>query len=64
MKTPLEKPKKIIITKPPKKNGPIGKDLFKQAFLAIIIFFVLVSLYSMISGVDKPEETSLSNLAQ
>ena len=61
------KPKKIIITKPPKGGGtlPPGQTLLKQALLALVIFFSLVSIYSFISDASKSvEEISLSTLAQ
>jgi cell division protease FtsH len=60
------KPRKIIITKPPKKGGNTpGMGLLKQFFLALLIFLLLVSLYSSISGRAEPtEEISLSSLAQ
>jgi len=60
------KPKKIIITKPPRKGGtPPGRDLLRQAFLAFVIFFSLVSLYLLVSNNSKSaEEISLSVLAQ
>jgi len=60
------KPKKIIITKPPRKAGlPPNRTIFGQAFLALIIFLFLVSLYSLISDTSKAvEEISLSTLAQ
>ena len=60
------KPKKIIITKPPKGGStPPGQALLKQALLALVIFFSLVSIYSFISDASKSvEEISLSTLAQ
>ena len=60
------KSKKIIITKPPRKGGlPPGRGLLRQGLLAIIIFFLLVSVYSLISDTSKSlEEMSLSTLAQ
>ena len=66
MKMLPNKPKKIIITKPPRKAGlPPNRTIFGQAFLALIIFLFLVSLYSLISDTSKAvEEISLSTLAQ
>ncbi|MDP2641799.1 MAG: ATP-dependent zinc metalloprotease FtsH [bacterium] len=66
MKLTSPKGKKIIITKPPKKGGtPPGRGLLGQAMLAILIFFLLVSLYSLFFGASKSaEEVSLSMLAQ
>ena len=60
------KPKKIIITKTPKGGGtPPGQTLLRQVLLALVIFFALVSIYSLISDASKPvEEISLSTLAQ
>ncbi|MDP3763087.1 MAG: ATP-dependent zinc metalloprotease FtsH [bacterium] len=60
------KPRKSVITKPPKKGGTSpGRGLLKQTFLALIIFLSLVSLYSLISDTSRSlEEVSLSTLAQ
>ena len=60
------KPKKIIITKSPKKGAtPPGRALLGQVFLALIIFLFLVSLYSLVFDTSKSvEEVSLSTLAQ
>jgi len=60
------KPKKIIITKPTKKGGTRpGGDLLRQAFLAFVIFFALVSIYLLITDNSKSaEELSLSVVAQ
>ncbi|MBI2673966.1 MAG: ATP-dependent zinc metalloprotease FtsH [Candidatus Zambryskibacteria bacterium] len=60
------KPKKIITTKSPKGGDtPPGQILLKQALLALVIFFSLVSIYSFISDVSQSvEEISLSTLAQ
>jgi len=60
------KSKKIIITKPPRKGGlPPTRGFLRQGLLAIIIFFLLVSVYSLISDTSKSlEEMSLSTLAQ
>ncbi len=52
--------KKIIITKPPK--GPGG--LLNQGVLAIIVFLLLISAYSLLSGAgSNKEEISISDLA-
>jgi len=66
MKGFFNKPKKIIITKSPKKGGtPPGRALLGQALLALVIFFFMVSLYSFISDTSKSaEEIPLSTLAQ
>ncbi|MDO8569632.1 MAG: ATP-dependent zinc metalloprotease FtsH [bacterium] len=60
------KPKKIIITKPPKRGNPSpGGALLRQIFLGLIIFFSLVSIYSLISDASKSvEEIPLSTLAE
>ncbi len=60
------KPRKSIITKPPKKGGiSPSRGLLKQTLFALIIFLSLVSLYSLISGTSRSlEEVSLSTLAQ
>ena len=63
---PLNKPKKIIINKPSKGGStPPGRAFIKQALLALLIFFSLASIYSLISDASKSvEEISLSALAQ
>ena len=63
---PPNKNKKSIITKPPKVSGtPPGRALLRQAFLALIIFFSLVSIYSFVRDSSKSvEEISLSTLAE
>lgn len=59
-------PKKIIITKPPKKgNPPPTRTLLGQIFLGFVIFLSLMSLYSFLIGTSKSaEEIPLSALAQ
>ena len=61
----IKKTKKIIISKTSKKGGrPPGRGLLGQALLALIIFLVLASAYSLFSGIsNKVEEISLSQLA-
>ncbi|MDO8565429.1 MAG: ATP-dependent zinc metalloprotease FtsH [bacterium] len=61
----LKKTKKIIISKTSKKGGgPPGRGLLGQALLALIVFLVLASAYSLFSGISKKvEEISLSELA-
>src|SRR3989344_6250694 len=61
-----KKSRKIIITKPPRKGGlPPARGLLSQALLTLVIFFALVSLYSIISGTSSPvEEIPFSTLAQ
>src|SRR3989344_741975 len=62
---PNNKDKKLISPKPPKKVVPPGHGLLSQAFLALVIFLFLVSIYSLYSGSSKSaEEVSLSTLAQ
>ena len=63
---PPNKNKKSIITKPPKGgSAPPGRALLRQAFLALIIFFSLVSIYSFVRDSSKSvEEISLSTLAE
>jgi cell division protease FtsH len=59
-KEPLKIVIKKVAPKGPTSRGPVG-----QAFLALIIFFLLVTLYSMFSGVGKKlEEISLSELSR
>ena len=66
MKGFSNKPKKFIVPKPPKGgNTPPGWVLLRQAFLALIIFFSLVSIYSFVRDSSRDvEEISLSALAQ
>ena len=58
--------KKFFISKPSKKGGtPPGRSLLGQAFLALLIFLLLVSAYSLISDKSREiQEISLSALAQ
>ncbi len=60
----LKKTKKIIISKTPKKGGmPPGRGLLAQATLAVIIFMLLASTYSLFSGFSPDlEKISLSEL--
>ena len=64
MEDGLKKTKKIII----KKTGggmPGGTGFWQQAFLAVVIFFLLSSLYSALSSERQVKnEISLSELAQ
>lgn len=64
MEDGLKKTKKIII----KKTGggmPGGTGFWQQAFLAVVIFFLLSSLYSALRGERQVKnEISLSELAQ
>ncbi|MEK7227576.1 MAG: ATP-dependent zinc metalloprotease FtsH [Patescibacteria group bacterium] len=67
MKEPFKKTKKIII-RPHKQGGgnyrPPGRGLMGQAVLALVIFLILVSAYSLLTGLSpKQEEISLSELA-
>ena len=66
MKDPLQKQKKIIITKPKGPGGlPPGRGLIGQLLLTLLIFLTLVSIYSSISGRGEMiEEVPLSVLAQ
>lgn len=65
MREQLNKTKRIIIkkakdTKLPPRRGPVG-----QGILAILIFLLLISLYSLLTGESKaPQEISLSELAR
>jgi cell division protease FtsH len=66
MREKLDKTKKIIIRKTkgsgklPPSRGPLA-----QGFMALVIFLILVSLYSFFSGIgEEREEISLSQLAQ
>src|SRR3989344_7190369 len=65
MKEQFKKTKKIIISKTSKKDGrPPGRSILSQAVLALIIFLILTSAYSFLTGFsDKTEEISLSELA-
>ncbi len=66
MKDQLNKTKKIIIKKAQgKSGGPSGRGPLSQGALALVIFLILVSLYSFFSGgSSKAEEISLSTLAR
>ena len=66
MKLLPDKSKKVIPPKSPKGKGLMpGRGLLKQAFIAIIVFLFLVSLYSMFFNVSgSKQEVSLSTLAQ
>ncbi|HEY4528600.1 MAG TPA: ATP-dependent zinc metalloprotease FtsH [Candidatus Paceibacterota bacterium] len=64
MQDQLKKTKKIIIEKS-RQKVPKGRGPLYQAFLAIIIFFILTSAYSFFTGVTKKtQEISLSELAR
>lgn len=57
--------KKIIITRPRKGGLPPGKDLFKQIMLSVLIFFILITTYSIFTNPSRQvEEISLSTLSQ
>ena len=68
MKDELKKTRRIII-RPPKQGGggggmPPTRNPFTQGLLALVIFLILVSGYSLISGFSSDkEEISLSQLA-
>ena len=62
MRDQLKKTKRIII-RPPGKLPPGGRSPFSQGVLALIIFFVLVSAYSLLSGSPRASEIPLSELA-
>mgnify|MGYP001565127135 CR=1 FL=1 len=66
MKDPLQKQKKIIITKTKGTGGlPPGRGLLGQGLLTLLIFLSLVSIYSAISDKSAAlEEIPLSVLAQ
>jgi cell division protease FtsH len=50
---------------PPKKPKQQGKGLMSQILLSLAIFFILISVYSMIAGTgERLEEISLSELAR
>src|SRR3989338_9090580 len=61
-----KKGKKIIITRTPKGPGlPPGRSMWTQGILALVIFFLLASIYSTIANnSDVREEISISTLAQ
>ena len=64
MKTPLHKKKRVIIKKSP-GGLPPTKGLLSQILLSVVIFLVLISVYSMLTGSStQPEEIPLSQLAQ
>lgn len=64
MKDSLKKTKKILI-KPSTPGGlPPRRSFVGQAILALVIFLILVSVYSLLTGFShKEEEVSLSELA-
>ena len=66
MKEDQKKSKKILIKKTtPGGKLPPGRSPIAQAMLALFIFLILISAYSLFSGLGaKPEEISLSQLAQ
>lgn len=66
MRDQLNKTKKVLIKKThPKGSMPPGRSPFRQAMLALIIFLILVSAYSLFSGIgSQAEEVSLSELAR
>ncbi|MCR4279557.1 MAG: ATP-dependent zinc metalloprotease FtsH [Candidatus Zambryskibacteria bacterium] len=63
MKDQLKKTRKVI-TRPPKKKAPHGRGPLAQGLMALVIFLLLVTAYSLITGSEKVEEISLSTLAQ
>ena len=64
MKESLKKTRKIIIRSPKQGSTPPGRGLIGQAVLALVIFLLLVSAYSLLTGLSgKKEQISLSELA-
>lgn len=64
MKEELKKTKKIIIKKTRMGGPSSGRGPVSQGVLALVIFLILVSGYSLLSGASsKPGEVSLSELA-
>src|SRR3989344_4891110 len=62
-KEKLKKPLKVVIKKIPRTPGP-GRGLLGQAVLAIVIFLILSSIYSLVTNVGKEKnEVSLSQLS-
>ncbi len=60
----LKKTKKIII-KPPQGSGRGSRGPLGQAALAIVVFLILVSIYSFFSGIsNETQEISVSELAR
>ncbi|MEK7147966.1 MAG: ATP-dependent metallopeptidase FtsH/Yme1/Tma family protein, partial [Patescibacteria group bacterium] len=64
MKDQLKKTRKILIKKTPGGGMPPARGPLGQIFLALVIFVVLVSVYSLLSSfAAKRQEVSLSDLA-
>ncbi|KKW14451.1 MAG: Lysyl-tRNA synthetase [Parcubacteria group bacterium GW2011_GWA2_50_10b] len=64
MKDSFKKTRKIIIRSPKQGSTPPGRGLIGQAVLALVIFLLLVSAYSLLTGLSgKKEQISLSELA-
>ena len=65
MANETKKPKKIIITKPPKRGPTPPLNFYRQAGLALIIFVAIVSAYSLVAQLgDTRERITISELAQ
>ncbi len=65
MKEQFKKTKKIIIRPPQKGKGPASRGPLAQGAMALVVFLILISLYSLFTGVSKKvEEVSISELAQ
>jgi len=64
MRDQLKKTKRIRILPPKLGGNPRGRSPFTQGALALVIFFILVSTYSLLSGISEDKaEISLSELA-
>ena len=64
MREELKKTKKIIVKKVPKVGGPRNRSPWIQAVIALFIFVILASGYSLITSIgESVDEVSLSALA-
>lgn len=63
MKDQFKKTKKIIIRPPQKGKSPQGRGPLAQGAMALVIFIILISAYSLLTGGPKANEIPLSELA-
>lgn len=63
MKNQLKKTKKVIIRPPQQGKMPRGRGPVAQGLMALAIFLVLISVYSLLAGGEKATEISISELA-
>ncbi len=63
MKDQLKKTKKIIIRPPQKGKMPQNRGPLAQGAMALVIFLILISVYSFFTGGSAANEVSISELA-